>query len=209
MQNKNSRWLRLGITGGAGSGKSVVCRRLQSRGAAVIMSDELSRRAVEPGMPAYEKIVRQFGETVLAADGAIDRAGLRAVIIRDPEKKKTLEAIVHPEVFRLMAADEAEAVEKGAAVVAIEVPLLFETGMQDAFDCIATIHVDREIRIQRLIKRDRISRADAEALMQIQWPEAEKQSRSDFVIDNTGSLDATRAAVDKLYRNLLERLKNH
>ena len=208
MQNKNSRWLRLGITGGAGSGKSVVCRQLQSHGAAVIMTDELSRRAVEPGMPAYEQIVRRFGEEVLAADGTIDRPGLRAVIVRDPEKKKTLEGIVHPEVFRLMAADESAAVEKGAAVVAIEVPLLFETGMQDYFDCIATIHVDRETRIQRLMERDQITRADAEALMQIQWPEAEKQKKSDFVIDNTGSLAETRAAVDRLYMNLTERLKN-
>ena len=208
MQNQNSRWLRLGVTGGAGSGKSVVCRRLQSHGAAVIMTDELSRRAVEPGMPAYENIVHRFGKAVLAPDGTIDRAGLRAVIIRDPEKKEILEAIVHPEVFRLMAADETEAVEKGAAIVAIEVPLLFETGMQDHFDCIATIHVDRETRIQRLMERDRISRADAEALMRIQWPEAEKQKKSDFVIDNTGSLEQTKAAVDELCMNLMERLKN-
>ncbi len=209
MGKKNSGLLRLGITGGAGSGKSVVCRRLGRHGVGVIMADELARRAVMPGMPAYDEIVEYFGDAILAADGTIDRGRLRYIIVRDKAKKQALESFIHPEVFRLMKADEAALRQKGAAIVAIEVPLLFETGMEDYFDFILTVYLNRETQIQRLMARDQISRADAEALLRIQWPEKEKKKRSDFVIDNSGTLSQAEAAVDGLYKDLMTRLKNH
>lgn len=208
MGDKNSQPLRLGVTGGAGSGKSVVCERLRSHGVSVILADELSRRAVMPGMPAHEKIVAHFGTEILDEDQTINRARLRQVILKDEEKKRTLESFVHPEVFRLMAEDYMAAGEAGAEVVAVEVPLLFEAGMESYFDYILTISVEREERIKRLMARDQISREDAEALMRIQWPEEEKQKKSDYVIDNSGSIEETIQSVDQFYWAFMARVKN-
>lgn len=208
MAEPGKQPLRLGITGGAGSGKSVVCERLRRHGVSVILSDELARRAVMPGMPAYEEIVRYFGPGILAADGTLHRARLRGLIVSDAEKKAALESFVHPEVFRLMTEDVRAAGQSGAVLVAIEVPLLFEAGLQDYFDCIATVHVQRHERIKRLMARDRISRDEAEALMRIQMPEEEKQKKSDFVIDNSGTLEQTLKSVDLFYQDLMSRIKN-
>ena len=199
--------MRLGVTGGAGSGKSVVCERLRSHGVTVILADELARRAVMPGMPAYEKIVEHFGTGILESDGKINRSALRQEILRDQQKKQDLESFVHPEVFRLMAEDYLAAGENGADVVAIEVPLLFEAGMESYFDTILIISVEKEERIRRLMARDQISREDAEALMRIQMPEAEKQAKSDYVIDNSGSLEETLNSVDGFYQTLEAKLK--
>lgn len=208
MGDDSSQPLRLGVTGGAGSGKSVVCERLRSHGVSVILADELARRAVMPGMPAYEKIVAHFGTGILDDDKRINRARLRQVILRDQKKKQILESFVHPEVFRLMAEDYMAAGEAGADVVAVEVPLLFEAGMESYFDYILTISVEREERIKRLMTRDQISREDAEALMQIQWPEEDKQKKSDYVIDNSGSIEETIRSVDQFYQVLTARVKN-
>lgn len=194
--------LRLGVTGGAGSGKSVVCGRLGCHGVRVVAADELARRAVMPGMPAYERIVSYFGRSILNPDGTIDRSKLRGIIVRDKEKKAALEGFVHPEVSRLMEEAYAEAHRSGDSLVAMEVPLLFETGMEGYFDCIVTVHVEREERIRRLMGRDRISREEACALMRIQWPEEEKCRKADFVIDNSGPLADTLEAVDRLYKDL-------
>ena len=207
MGGKSSQPMRLGVTGGAGSGKSVVCERLRSHGVTVILADELARRAVMPGMPAYEKIVEHFGTGILESDGKINRSALRQEILRDQKKKQILESFVHPEVFRLMAEDYLSAGENGAEVVAIEVPLLFEAGMESYFDCILIISVEKEDRIRRLMARDQISREDAEALMRIQMPEAEKQAKSDYVIDNSGSLAETLNSVDRFYQALKSELK--
>lgn len=207
MEDSNSQPLRLGVTGGAGSGKSVVCERLRVHGASVILADELARRAVMPGMPAYEKIVAHFGSGILDEDETINRARLRQVILKDQMEKQTLEGFVHPEVFRLMAEDYMAAAEAGAEVVAVEVPLLFEAGLESYFDYILTISVEREERIKRLIARDQISRADAEALMRLQWPEAEKQKKSDYVIDNSGRIEDTIKSVDQFYQELMARVK--
>ncbi|MBS3759117.1 MAG: dephospho-CoA kinase [Desulfobacterales bacterium] len=207
MTERKDQPVRLGVTGGAGSGKSVVCERLGGHGVRVILADELARRAVMPGMPAYENIIGHFGRDILEADGSINRAKLRRVILKDQEKKQALESFVHPEVFRLMAEDYQAAAENGAALVAVEVPLLFEAGLEGYFDYILTVSVEREVRIQRLMARDRISREDAESLIRAQMPEEEKQNRSHYVIDNSGPLAETNKTVDRFYQEFLERLK--
>ncbi len=208
MAEPGKQPLRLGITGGAGSGKSVVCERLGSHGVSVILTDELARRAVMPGMPAYEAIVRYFGPQILAEDGTLHRRRLRGLMVQDAQKKAALESFVHPEVLRLMSEDVQAAGQSGAILAAIEVPLLFESGLEAYFDYILTVHVQRQERIQRLMARDRISREEAEALMRIQLPEVEKQKKSDFVIDNSGPLEQTLKSVDLFFQNLMSRLKN-
>ncbi len=207
MAEKKNQPIRLGVTGGAGSGKSVVCERLGYHGVSVILADELARRAVIPGMPAYKKIIEYFGTEILDADGNINRARLRQLILQDHEKKRALENFVHPEVFRLMAEDYQAAGENGAELVAVEVPLLFEVGMEGYFDYILTVSVEPEERIKRLMARDQISREDAESLMRAQMPEDEKQNKSDYVLDNSGTLEETIESVDRFYQEFMAELK--
>ncbi len=199
--------VKLGITGGVGSGKSFVCEYLQEKGIRVASADDMARRAVAPGMPAYRKIVDYFGPEILSADKTLDRKQLRDIITRDPAKKQVLEQCVHPAVFAQMAAEYQAASKNHDPVYAVEVPLLYESGMEGFFDYVLMILVDQERRIARLMARDRISRAEAEALIRIQMPEAEKIEKSDFVIDNNGSHDQTKQRVDMFYNRLMRQIK--
>ncbi len=198
--------MRLGVTGGAGCGKSVVCDFLERKGLTVLRADELARKAVEPGAPAYEGIVRSFGRDILSPNGTLDRRRLRSIITRDAQKKNLLEQMVHPQVFALMEKGFEEAKQRREKMVIVEVPLLFEAGMEGYFDYVVIVTADRKERIQRLMVRDRITEQEAEALLNIQMPEAEKIARSDFVIDNSGSLEKTRLEVDRFYTALIQRI---
>lgn len=198
-----ARTLKVGITGGVGSGKSLVLRRLEDFSVPVQSADELARKAVEPGTRAYEKIVEHFGSDVLTPSGTIDRPKLRRLITADDRARKALEDFVHPEVLARMAGFFEAAEKEQSPVAAVEVPLLFETGLQSRLDFVIMVSSSRENRIRRIMARDGVSRAEAEALMKIQMPESEKKRLSHFVIDNNGSLEQAGAQVDRIYEKLL------
>ena len=202
---KASRPALVAVTGGIGSGKSLVCRYLSEKGLFVLSADELSRMAVVPGTGAYDKIVDFFGDAVLLSDKTINRPMLRRIISTDPEAKKTLEGFIHPEVFRQMAAQIDIATQRGEPLVVVEVPLLFEAGLESWFDCVVLVSVARERRIERIMARDGVYREDAEAMMKIQMPEREKRSRCDFVIDNNDTEAVTRRSTEALYAYLVGR----
>jgi dephospho-CoA kinase len=189
--------VKLGITGGVGSGKSTVCACLARKGMTVVKTDDLARTAVLPGTPAYGRIVSHFSGHVVTQDGLLDRQRLRDAITRDPEKKAVLEGIIHPEVFRLMAEAYDAARERGEGIVAVEVPLLFEVGMERFFDATLLVCADRDIRIRRIIKRDHVTKDQAEALIGIQMPDDEKRKKADYVIENNGPIEETCLAVDR------------
>ena len=199
--------VKLGITGGVGSGKSFVCNCLKEKGLRVVSADELARKAVSPGTPAYDKIVDYFGKDILSDDGTLDRKKLRGIITRDKEKKQMLEQFVHPEVFLQMDAAVQKSIQQRDPVIAVEVPLLFETGMEVFFDYVLTVSLEPDLRVQRIMARDQIARAEAEALMKIQMPEAEKIKKSDFVIDNNGTIGQTRISIDRFYENFKNQVK--
>jgi dephospho-CoA kinase len=199
--------IRLGITGGVGSGKSVVCDYLARLGVSVVSTDQLAKNAVMPGMPAFDKIVRHFGNGILSGDGALDRKKLRNLITKDPGKKKTLEQFVHPEVFAGMAEAYQAAQKKREPLIAVEVPLLFETGMAALFDYILTVTVHPEVRVKRIMERDHVTKEEALALMGIQMPEDEKIRQSDFVIENNGSLKDTWKRLDDFYNQMMRRIE--
>lgn len=207
LNDNTSTPVKLGITGGVGSGKSFVCNYLKEKGLRVVSADELARNAVAPGTPAYDKIVDYFGTDILAADGTLNRKKLRGIITRDKKKKEMLEQFVHPEVFMQMDREFKESIQRQDPVVAVEVPLLFETGMEVFFDYTLTISVNPEIRVDRVMARDRITREEAEALMKIQMPEAEKLKKSDFIIDNSGTRQETQTQVDRFYEKLKDIIK--
>ncbi len=194
--------VKIGVTGGVGSGKSIVCKRLRELGVVTCSADKLAREAVEPGTRAYERIVEHFGKNILTPDGAIDRPELRRIIIRDDGARKTLESFIHPEVLERMTFYFRQAQRQGAPMAAVEVPLLFETGMQEFFDYVIIVAGKLENRLTRIMERDNVSRPEAEALMKTQMPESEKRRLSDFVIDNNAGISEVHDEVDRIYAKL-------
>ncbi|MBW3553662.1 MAG: dephospho-CoA kinase [Gemmatimonadetes bacterium] len=181
--------LRIGLTGNIGSGKSSVARVWERLGARVVDADILARRAVEPGSPGLERVRAAFGPDVTAADGSLDRGALRRIVLADPSARKRLERIVHPEVARLREEEEARLLADGTTAVVHDIPLLFEVGLQDAFDVLVVVDAPEEVRAARL-RRDRgLSDDEIRGLMAAQMPAAEKRARADLVIDNGGTLE--------------------
>ena len=149
--DENKMPVKLGITGGVGSGKSFVCNHLKLKALTVVSTDELARNAVLPGKPAYKKIVDYFGKDILLDDNTLNRSKLRDIITQDKEKKETLEQFVHPEVFLQMDLEFKKSVKRNDTAIAVEVPLLFETGMDAFFDYVLTISVDPDVRVARVM----------------------------------------------------------
>lgn len=193
--------LRVGLTGGIASGKSEVSRRLAELGAVLIDADLLAREAVEPGSEGLAEVVRAFGPGILQDDGALDRAALGALVFADPERRDQLNAIVHPRV-RARAA-ELMAAASDEAVVVQDIPLLVETGQAGSFDVVVVVDAPDEVRIRRLAERNGMTPEDAAARMAAQATREERLAAADHVIENSGSLDELRAAVDRLWHDVL------
>jgi dephospho-CoA kinase len=196
--------LRIGLTGGIGSGKSEVSRRLAAHGALVIDADVLAREVVEPGTPGLAEVVEAFGTGVLADDGSLDRATLGAQVFGDDAGRRRLEAIIHPRV-RARAA-EIEAAAGPDAVVVHDIPLLVETGQSDAFDGVIVVDVPIEVQLERLVGGRAMSEAEARSRIAAQASREQRAGAADWIVDNTGSLADLDAAVARVWRDLSERL---
>ena len=188
--------LRVALTGGIGSGKSLVAAELAARGAVIIDADVLAREVVEPGTPALAAIIDKFGPQIMR-DGKLDRSQLGAIVFADPDARRDLERIVHPAV-RARAAELERAADPDAVVVHV-IPLLVETGQQEDFDVVVTIDVDHETQIQRLIARNGFSRAEAAARVDAQASSEERRTAADVVVDNNGNLDELREQIAALW----------
>jgi len=191
--------VRVGLTGGIASGKSMVADALAARCAIIIDADVLAREVVEPGTPALAAIVDRFGAQVLR-DGQVDRARLARIVFADPEARRDLERIVHPAV-RARAA-ELERAAGDAAVVVHVIPLLVETGQHEDFDVVVTVDADHETQIQRLMVRNGFTRAEAESRIAAQASREDRRRAADVVVDNTGSLTQLREQIDALWAEL-------
>ena len=216
--------LRVGLTGGLGSGKTTVAGIFQELGAAVVSADQLGRQLMQPGEPVYAAIVETFGQGVVRADGSLDRKALAELAFQH-NQAGTLNHIVHPAVIAaeeqwmrgVFAADPAR-------VAIVESALIFEVekwgtapGWLQRFDKLILVVVPDEVKIARFVSRQMAKDApgaskdsrretltlDARARMAAQIPDQEKAGRCDYVIDNTGSLQETRTVVEKIYRDLM------
>jgi dephospho-CoA kinase len=184
--------LNVGLTGNVASGKSSVSDVWRSRGVPVLSADELAREAVRPGSEGLRRVVETFGNRILASDGSLDRAALRGIVFRDEEARRKLEAIIHPEVWRLR---EAWLAEQRASVVPIavsEIPLLFETGREEAFDRVVFVDAPESLRLERMVRDRGLAPDEARRIAAAQMDPAEKRRRSDYVIDNGGDLEQLR-----------------
>lgn len=194
--------LRVGLTGGIGSGKSTVGRLLAERAAVVIDSDALAREVVAPGTAGLAEVVVAFGPDVVTADGGLDRAAMAARVFADPEARRRLERIVHPRVRARAAELEAQA---GADVIVVhDIPLLVETGQAAAFDVVIVVDATPQTQVQRL-RADRAMPADeAEDRIAAQADRDERLAVADLVIGNDGTLDDLQKEVDRVWSQLVE-----
>ena len=195
---------KVAVTGGAGSGKSSVCNRLKELGITIISSDALAREAVAPGSTAHKKILNYFGEKVVLSDGKLNRQMLRRMIVTDGAARRSLEQFIHPEITKLMQRKMAQAEQNGDRVVAVEIPLLFELGMEKQFDIVVVVSADPKVRVKRLMDRDNVFREDAEELLNVQMPDQEKVKRGGFVLSNNGSAEQLISSVDRFYEKYLK-----
>ncbi len=205
MDERILKVLKVAVTGGAGSGKTTVCNRLKELGVKVISSDALAKEAVAQGSLAHEKIVNYFGKKILLNDGNLNRQELRSIIINDDVARLALERFIHPEISRLMHLRIAQAEQDGDTVLLVEVPLLFELGMAEQFDVVIVVSADHELRVKRLMDRDNVSRDEAEDLINVQMPQAEKAERAEFVLANDCSKDQLIRSVDLLFNNFFQK----
>jgi dephospho-CoA kinase len=188
--------LRIGLTGGIGSGKSTVAGLLAARGARIVDADRIAREVVEPGTPGLEAVVAAFGEQVLTPEGALDRPALAAVVFADPDARRRLDGIVHP-LVRARAAELVAAAPPDAVVVQ-DVPLLVETGQADSFDLVLVVQADLDTRLRRLVGRG-LSEDDARARIAAQATDEQRRAVADVVLDNSGTLAELEAQVDRFW----------
>ncbi|TWF80118.1 dephospho-CoA kinase [Pseudonocardia hierapolitana] len=196
--------LRVGLTGGIGSGKSTVARRLVARGAVLVDSDVLAREVVAPGTDGLAEVVAVFGEGVLDASGALDRPAMAAVVFGDPAARERLNAIVHPRVRDRSA--ELIAAAPADAVVVQDIPLLVENGMAPLFPLVVVVHADAEERVRRLVRRG-LPEADARARIAAQSSDEARRAAADVRLDNSGDERDLAIAVDALWERRLVRFE--
>ncbi|HEV2242520.1 MAG TPA: dephospho-CoA kinase [Streptosporangiaceae bacterium] len=195
--------LRVGLTGGIGSGKSEVSRRLAAQGAVVIDADAIAREVVAPGTDGLAEVVEAFGKEILRADGELDRPALGDIVFADPELRGKLNAIVHPRVGARMAE-----LERGAgpgAIVVHDVPLIAENGLAGGYDLVVVVDVPPRIQVERLVRYRGMTREQAQARMAAQASREQRLAIAGIVIDNSGSLAELDRQVGDLWAELRRR----
>jgi dephospho-CoA kinase len=190
----------IGLTGGIGSGKSTIARRLEKLGARVIDADVVSREVVEPGQPALASIVAIFGADVLNADGTLNRARLGDIVFTNKEAREKLNNIVHPAVRERSLKLFAEA--ENHEVVIYDVPLLVESENSYSFEHIIVASAPEEIRIERLMEHRGMTESEARARIESQASEEARLTLADTVIDTSGSLEDTYSQVDRFWAEI-------
>ena len=199
--------IRVGLTGGIGSGKSEVERLLAARGATVVDADLLAREVVAPGTAGLAAVLAAFGGSVRAADGSLDRAGLAAVVFADPAQRARLEAIVHPLVRERADAIVQDAADNGAELIVYAVPLLAETGPSHDFDVVVVVDAPDEVRLDRLVRQRGMSEDAARARMAAQATRAVRLAVADVVLPNDGTPEQLAEHVDALWDELSARAR--
>ncbi len=194
--------LRIGLTGGIGSGKSTAARALADLGARVVDADAVAREVVEPGRPALREVVERFGPEVLAADGALDRAALGRIVFGDPSALRDLEAVTHPAIWERTA--ELVAAAPRDAVVVHDMPLLVEKDMVGEYHLVVVVGAAEETRVRRLVADRGMPEEDARARIAAQVDDDRRRAAADVWLDNEGTPQALEVAVRRLWHERLE-----
>jgi dephospho-CoA kinase len=195
--------LRVGLTGGIGSGKSEVSRRLAALGAVVIDADAIAREVVQPGSDGLAEVVEAFGPEILRPDGSVDRARLGDIVFASPERRAALNAIVHPRVGARMA--ELESAAGPGAIVVHDVPLIAENNLASRYDLVVVVDTPPAVQARRLVRRRGLTREQAQARMTAQASRKQRLAIADIVVDNSGSLSELDRQVGDLWSELRRR----
>ncbi|MEZ2459171.1 dephospho-CoA kinase [Salinicoccus roseus] len=190
----------IGLTGGIASGKSTASDYIRSKGYPVLDADTYAKKATAKGGPAYQGIIDHFGAGLLQDDGEIDRRKLGAIVFNDTSEREVLNKLVHPEVRRMMDEDKERLAESDH--VFLDIPLLFENGLDRQCDLTLTVYVDQETQIERLMERNGFSHSEALSRVNSQMPLSEKRDRSDEVLDNSGSKNELYAQIEDFLANI-------
>jgi len=190
--------LRVALTGGIATGKSYVLEQFRRRGIPCLDADDLAHGVTSAGTEATAAIAARFGVDILAPDGSVDRAKLGPIVFGDPAARTDLEAIVHPAVFRAIAAGlRGFELLGGYAVAVVGVPLLYETGAEKRFDRVIVTACSAALQLTRLLERG-MTEGEARQRIAAQWPTEEKASRADFVIKTEGTFEETDDQVERI-----------
>lgn len=190
--------IKVGITGGIATGKSLVANIIKDQKMPVIDADDIARQVVEPGEDAYLQIVEEFGLKIISQDQTLDRQKLAELVFNDSKKLAKLNQIVQPEIHQRIIEKLAEFQAKQTPIVFLEIPLLFENNYQDILDKVWVVKLGADQQLQFLIERDHLTNQQAIARIENQIPLADKIKRADVVIDNSQSRDETKQTVIKL-----------
>lgn len=195
-----SHWI-LGITGGIGSGKSVVCQLFVKLGIEAIDADQVARWIVAKGKPALEKIINHFGKEVLSADGSLNRAALRRIIFNSAKQRFWLEQLLHPLIRNEICNFLANAASPYAILVS---PLLLETNQHQLTNRILVIDVPEPVQIARSMQRDNVAEQQIKAIMQAQLSRKERLAKADDIIVNDQSIEYLQQQVTSLHQHYLQ-----
>jgi dephospho-CoA kinase len=187
----------IGLTGGAGSGKSTVASMFRDLGATIVDADEATHAVYAPGTEGFDAVVKEFGPEFVR-DGEIDRARLGELVFHDDNARRRLNSIVHPRVRDWMAERTVEAANRGAEVVIQDVPLIFENGLEGLFSAVVLVYAPEPVQMRRLVERG-VEESRARAIIASQMPIDEKRSRARYVIDNGGTREDTRRQVEEVW----------
>lgn len=197
----------IGVTGGFATGKSLVSSMFVKMGAHLLDCDELARKVVKPPSKGFLSVVETFGEGILAKDGTIDRKKLGKTVFNNADKRRKLETILHPLILEKLTFQAEEIIsEDSNAVIVVEAALLFESGLFKRMDFKVTVTCDEAQQVKRAKKRDGISEGDTKAIINSQWALARKVDLADFVIDNSGGIEATRQQVETIFKQAAPKL---
>ena len=194
--------INIAITGGIGSGKTEVTNYLTGKGYTVVDADKMSREMTSAGGKAIPYILENFGGSFILEDGSLDRAAMRDLVFRDPEKKKLLEEGTTKVVLEDIEAIKQDRADSGDKALFFDIPLLFETGTQVDYDAVLVVTADYEVRKARIMSRDGIDASIIDLIMDSQEGEERKAAMADFVIFNNGTIKELHDAVDLLLKKL-------
>ena len=192
---------KIALTGGIATGKSYVAGRFREAGVPIVDADLLAREVVLPGTPALSAIRKRFGPDAVRRDGTMDRVRVAQIVFKDKRARLDLEAIVHPAVIKAIG-DFFNTLPKRTPFAVADIPLVFETGRDKDFDAIVVVACPREMQLQRLMERNKLSKEDAEKRIAAQLPIDQKVKKATYVINNDGTFESTNAQVDALIQKL-------
>ena len=197
--------LKIGLTGGIGTGKSLVTSFLQDQGANVINADLLGHEAYLPGTVGFEQVVSEFGEEIVGEDGHVDRQKLGPIVFSDPSNMDRLNAIMHPLIKDMIQTQLDDVEGKGQLIAIVEAAVLIEAGWESLFDEVWVVTADEEEIISRLASRNGLSREDSQKRINSQMTSNERSAHGDVIINNTGSVEDLKENVESLWAQRVSR----